>query len=842
MPDTRRAFLTSSSTAVLMAALSRSTYAQAAAAMQSNSTVAFGALEVRQSLTPEQIDRKAHALLTQLSLDEKISMMSGALPFFQGLYQMSIGGYNRFPLTVAWAIPRLGIPGVRFTDGPRGVMLPAATTFPVSMARGASFDPQLEQRIGDAMGREARANGANMIGAVCINLLRHPAWGRAQETYGEDSYHLGAMGVALTHGIQGHVMACAKHFALNSMENARFKVDVTADPRTLHEVYLPHFKRVVDADVSSVMSSYNSLNGEWAGQNKVLLTDILQKMWGFQGYVQSDWVFGMRDAKKAALAGQHLEMPTQNVFARFLPDLVARGEVPVAVIDDAALRILRQQVRFGQGRDPKDYTADVIGCEAHRRLAREAAQKGIVLLKNEGNALPLTGIRNIAVCGRLADTPNIGDHGSSSTQPAYVVTPLRGLQSSDAPINIAYEDGSDLARAAAAAKFADAAICVVGYTYLDEGEYFLPESSGPWTAHFPKPTQADAPVLRKMAEYKATQSAKPFGGDRNSLALHPEDEALILAVTAANPRTIVAIMSGSAVITEAWRDKAAAILMLWYPGMEGGRAFADVVLGHINPSGKLPCTFPRRAEDLPFFDKDATQITYDLWHGYRKLDRDGVAPAFPFGFGLSYTTFALSNLQLAKDRIRAGENLMVTADLTNTGTVAGEEVVQLYVGARSSKVPRAKQELKGFTRVALNPGEKRSISFPSLPPNSPITMPSEGGSSSRGPMRSSSVAIRAMTRPCGQISRRSEVTGIQPAGYPGPDGGKIPQRAIARPHRSRTAMPTARIVRDGRRGADGIAAFRLRCDYRRRISWRPRLPVMSRKHRDGGKAFSKLVA
>jgi beta-glucosidase-like glycosyl hydrolase len=271
-------------------------------------------------------------------------------------------------------------------------MLAGATTFPAASARGASWDPHLEERVGDVMGREARAHGANMIGGPCINLLRHPAWGRAQEAYGEDSYHLGEMGAALTRGIQRHVMSIVKHFALNSMENARFKIDVSADPRTLHEVYLPHFKRVVDEGVASVMSSYNSVNGEWAGQNKPLLTDILRNQWGFRGFVQSDWMFGMRDAKKAALAGQCVEMPLKNVFHRFLPDLVKRGEVPEELVNDAALRILRQQVRFAQGRDPRDYTADVIGCEAHRRLAREAAQKSIVLLKNEGRVLPLAGV------------------------------------------------------------------------------------------------------------------------------------------------------------------------------------------------------------------------------------------------------------------------------------------------------------------------------------------------------------------------------------------------------------------------------------------------------------------
>jgi beta-glucosidase len=418
----------------------------------------------------------------------------------------------------------------------------------------------------------------------------------------------------------------------------------------------------------------------------------------------------MRDAKKAALAGQHLEMPVKNLFHRFLPDLVKSGEVPVAVVDDAAFRILRQQVRFGQGHNPCDYSEEVIGCETHRRLAREAAQKGIVLLKNDGHVLPLTNTRSVTLFGRLADLPNTGDRGSSRTQPSYVVTPLQGLTAaSGAPFIVNHDDGSDLTRAAKAAKLADVAVVVVGYTYLDEGEYVMPDTLGPWTHHFPKPTAADAPFVGKIWEYKALGGSTVFGGDRSSLTLRPEDEKLIAAVAAANPRTIVAIMSGSAVITEAWRDKVAGILMLWYPGQEGGHAFADVLLGKINPSGRLPCTFPKRAEDLPFFDKDASQITYDLWHGYRKLERDRAAPAFPFGFGLSYTTFALADLHLADDHIAADGRVVATAELTNTGQVVGEEVVQLYIGARNSKVERAPKELKGFVKVALAPGEKRLV-------------------------------------------------------------------------------------------------------------------------------------
>lgn len=675
--------------------------------------VAFDALETVDSLTPHQIEAKAQALTAQLSLQEKIGLMSGEPAFWAGLLDMVSGGYARRPW-VGGAVPRLGIPGIRFTDGPRGVMLPGATTFPVQMARGASWDAQLEERVGDAIGRELRASGANLTGAVCVNLLRHPAWGRAQETYGEDTVHLGEMGAALTRGIQRHAMACVKHFALNSMENARFQVDVQVDPRALHEVYLPHFKKVVDAGVASVMSAYNSVNGEWAGQNRTLLHDILVEQWGFDGVVQTDWVFGMRDAKQAALAGQHLEMPTQNLFHRFLPDLVATGEVPVAVIDNAALRLLRQQVRFGQGRNPSDYTPEIIGCETHRRLAREVAQKSIVLLKNEGDLLPLKGIRSVAMIGRLADTPNTGDRGSSMTQPAHVVTPLQGLRSAiGASFTIAHDDGSEVERAAATAVMADVAICIVGYTYLDEGEYVVPSLSGSHSDHFPTPTASEMPIAQALAKRRAANQSQSggfaVGGDRTHLRLSEADEQLIAAVAAANPRTVVVVMAGSAVITEAWAHQVPALLMLWYPGMEGGHALADILLGKINPSGKLPCIFPKSEKDLPYFDKDASQITYDLWHGYRKLDRDGAVPAFAFGFGLSYTTFVLGQLDLVSTQLPSDGQLQLQVTVTNTGQLAGEEVVQLYVSATASAVARASKELKAFAKVMLAPGESHRI-------------------------------------------------------------------------------------------------------------------------------------
>ncbi len=692
---------------------------QTAAAVKESATpsVAFGAFETSASLSPEQIDARAKELLAQLTLDEKTNLMSADPPFWPGLGDMFNGGYNAH-IWPAGATPRLGIPGIRFSDGPRGIVMKGATTFPVSMARGAAWDVELEERIGDVIGRELRALGGNFFGGVCINLLRHPAWGRAQETYGEDTHLLGEMGAALVRGVQRHVMACAKHYALNSMENARFKVDVTIDDRALHEVYLPHFKRTVEAGVASIMSAYNSVNGEWCGQNTMLLHDILKQTWGFEGFVMTDFIFGMRDAKKAALAGQDLEMPFQLHYSRYLKELVEEGEVPIERIDDACLRLLRQQVRFGQGRDPQDYGPETASSEASRQLAREAAQKGIVLLKNEGSLLPLKGVKRLAVVGRLADTPNIGDAGSSNTLPDYVVTPLQGLRAAlGGDAEIVYDDGSDVQRAAAAVRGADAVLCVVGYTHLDEGELVSSDTMPAFAPYFPEPTPEEEPIVAALMQgmmdapvkQEVENGAFGMGGDRSLLTLHSEEEKLILAVAAANPKTVVAIMGGSAVITEAWRQEVPAILMLWYPGMEGGHALADVLLGKVNPSGKLPCTFVKRAEDLPFYDKDATAITYDLWHGYRKLDRDGVEPAFPFGFGLSYTTFAYSNLKLDQAQLRRGDTLVATVDVTNSGGVAGDEVVQLYVAAKGSAVERAKKELKAFARVSLQPGETKTV-------------------------------------------------------------------------------------------------------------------------------------
>jgi beta-glucosidase len=646
----------------------------------------WGTLAGEGPLTSAELEAKAGSLLAQMTLREKVRQMTGDASFLRdGIKMMRI--YNAEPIPAGENL-RLGIPGIRFSDGPRGVVMYRSTCFPVSMARGASWDVALEERIGDAIGVEARAQGANYFGGVCINLLRHPAWGRAQETYGEDPYHLGELGAALVRGVQRHLMACVKHYACNSIERARFKVNVKADERTLHEVYLPHFKRCVEAGAASVMSAYNKVNGDYCSHSRYLLTDILRTEWGFDGFVMSDFVFAVRDGKAAALAGLDVEMPFPRQYGRKLEKLVRRSEVPETIVDAAVLRILRQKLRFSRVGEPDRYRKEVVAGQAHRALAREAAEQSAVLLKNDPVAgrwlLPIgPEVRRIALLGKLADTANIGDEGSSRVRPPEVVTPLAGLRRRAPHMELIYADGSDPARAVEAARGADLVIVVAGFTHADEGEYV---AAIPWVA-------------------------KEKGGDRRSLALSPKDETLILAAAAANPRTVVVLEGGSAIVTEAWRERVPAILMLWYPGMEGGHALANLLFGDAVPSGKLPCVFPKSADQLPFFDPNADEITYDLYHGYRLMDKAGQEPAFAFGYGLSYTTFVLDDLRVEQEAIGEAEALQVSVRLRNTGPRAGAEVVQMYAGCVGSALDRPIKELKGFRKIRLQPGEEQRVTF-----------------------------------------------------------------------------------------------------------------------------------
>lgn len=647
----------------------------------------------------------ADALISQLSDDEVLWLLDGDISRFAAVKipEMMRAG----PITAA-ALPRIGFPGIKFSDGPRGVIMGASTAFPVTMARAATWDPALEQRVGEAMGLEARAQGANYSGAVCINLLRHPAWGRAQECYGEDPVLVGRMGVALTQGLRPNVMACVKHFALNSMENARFSVDVSVDAHALHEVYLPHFKAVIDAGAESVMSAYNSVNGHWCGESRELLTDILRNEWGFTGFVSSDWVWGIRDGVKSLEAGMDLEMPLRMIRARELPGALKEGRITRALAEMSARRLIATVLRHLTNRDEATPVRSVVACDAHRALARLVSARGMVLLKNDAVAgqplLPLekTTLGRIAVLGRLATAPNLGDHGSSNVHPPHTSSPLDGIRAALPGVEVVYADGTDLALATQLATSADLAIVVAGMDHDDEGEMIQNDNiDGMKLFGFPF-NLAITQWLLKMATSKA---AKEFsgGGDRRSLTLKPDEEVLLDAIAGANARTVAVLIGGSAIVMERWRDKVPAILMAWYPGMEGGHAIADVLTGAQEPGGRLPFVIPTDAAHLPFFDADARQITYDAWWGQRMLDRDGWPAAFRLGHGLGYSSHEVILLSVTA----GGMEGVAAVRVGNTGARAGATVVQLYAfdADAAVRIP----QLVGFARVELAAGEEREL-------------------------------------------------------------------------------------------------------------------------------------
>jgi len=644
------------------------------------------------ALTDAQVEGYVDRLLAEMSLEEKVQQMAGDTWVADLLRLVTVERwkYNDRPIS-SGRNRRLLIPPLQFSDGPRGVVLNHSTAFPVAIARGASFDRKLEARIADAIGQELRAQGANLFGGVCINLLRHPGWGRAQETYGEDPYLLGEMAAVMVEGVQRHnVMACVKHFALNSIEESRMTVDVRVDERTLREVYLPHFERTIEAGAAAVMSAYNRVNGEHCAENAHLLRDILKGEWRFPGFVLSDFFMGVHDTVKAANAGLDIEMPITQVYGRKLVAAVEAGEVGPDRVDDAARRILRRKVFYATRKDPQAYSRDLVRSRAHVELAREAALKSMVLLKNEGAVLPLlrSSVRTLAVLGRLADgAENLGDHGSSRVYPpsAEVVSPLRGLREHlGASTRVIHERGDDPARVRQLAREADAVVLVVGLDHRDEGE------------HIPQKPEGDR------------------GGDRRRLALHEDEVRLIQVASALNRRTVVVVQGGGPVTMEEWRNEAPVILLAFYPGQEGGAALARLLFGDASPEAKLPFTIPGDPSWLPPFDPSATRVEYGYYHGYTLAEKKGIEPAFPFGFGLSYTRFAYANLRMQSALVSPGGSLEVQVDVTNTGPRPGAEVVQLYAGFPASAMDRPVKLLRGFDKIALEPGETKTVSF-SLP-------------------------------------------------------------------------------------------------------------------------------
>jgi len=620
------------------------------------------------SISRSMTETEIKSLVSSMTLYEKVKMMTSSRR----------NAFYRNPITKELATVdtlgcrRLGIPGIRFIDGSRGIRLTGSTCFPVAMARGATWDPALEERVGAAIGYEGRVQGANFFGGVCINVLRHPSWGRSQETFGEDTYHIGEMGSATVRGVQNHMMACTKHFTANSMEKNRHFVDVRMDERTLREVYLPHFKACVEAGTASIMAAYNKFRGEKCCHNEPLLRGILKGEWEYPYFVVSDWG-GIKATAAAANAGCDVELNLRIFYGDALWRAVRKGEAPVEYIDDSVTRLIRTLAQYIHLEGSPGYDPARVGGGEHAALARECAKKSMVLLKNEKGALPFRReeVKKLAVIGELAAVENLGQKGSSDFVPAYVVTPLAGIEAAAGSVQVAYHDGRDLAAARALAQKSDAAVVLAGLDHEDEDE----------------------------------------GHDRLRLTLRDEHERLIRQIASASPRCVVVLQAGGAVIMEAWKNDVDAILLSWYAGMEGGNALAEILFGDANPGGKLPLTFPKSKDQLVDFDNESMVADYGYFHGFRWFDKQGYEPAFAFGHGLSYTTYRYENLRLEKQSMGEDEKVVVSVDVTNTGERAGDETVQLYVGYEGSAVERSVKDLKAFKKTTLGPGETKTVSM-----------------------------------------------------------------------------------------------------------------------------------
>ena len=648
---------------------------------------ATGSLIYQDSTQPQET--RVNDLLSRLTVEEKISLLHADSKF-----------------TTA-AIPRLGIPRRWLDDGPLGVRedigpdtwAPAgrtddfSTAMPSGICLAATWNPELGYQEGETIGQEARARGKDIMLGPGVNILRTPLGGRNFEYLGEDPVLTSQMCVGYIRGEQAQgVSSCVKHFALNNQEFERGTINVEVDERALREIYLPAFKSAVqDGGVWSVMGAYNQLRGQHCCHNDYLLNQILKGEWGFKGLVMSDWD-GAHDTRQAALNGLDLEMGTEKKYDDFFLaqpyfDLLKKGELPLAGLDEKVRRNLR--VMFASHVFDSQRQTGSLNTSAHEQIARHVAEEGIVLLKNEDHLLPLdqAQIKTIAVIGENAIRLHAHGGDSSGIKAFYEITPLQGIVNQvGTSVNLLFsegyrrEGGTDLKkRAIAAAKLADVVVYIGGLNH-DKG--FDCE-----------------------------------GADRADLKLPYDQDELIQEIVAANPKTIV-VMEGTMVEMDAWLDKVPALLQAWYPGMEGGNALARVLFGDVNPSGKLPATFPKKLADSPAhalgnYPGTNGTVTYaeGLLVGYRWFDTKHIEPQFPFGFGLSYTTFKYSDLKLKPGD---GTNEMATAqfEIENTGERAGAEVAQLYVHENNPRLPRPEKELKGFKKVFLQPGEKQIVSIP----------------------------------------------------------------------------------------------------------------------------------
>lgn len=612
----------------------------------------------------QDYNARAKSIVSKMTLQEKIDQLHG----------IRTPDHRRY----VPPLPRLHIPAMLVSNGPAGAgpgdpkPQEPATALPAPISLAATWDASTARLYGVIAGRESRDLGNGLLEGPDVNIARVPQNGRTFEAFGEDPYLTSRMGVAEIDGIQTqHIIADVKHYDANNQESDRFKVNEIVGERALHEIYLPAFDAAVhQAHVASVMCAYPKVNGTYNCQDDLLMNQILKKDWGFQGFITSD--FGATHSTvPSALAGMDLEMPTGIYWGAALPQAVKAGKVPMRVIDDKLVRRYRTMMELGVFYHPPKHK--VIPAKEDGAIARRIAEEGMVLLENQGNLLPLDAakLHSIAVVGPYAAKASTGGGGSSQVVPLYTVEPVKGIRDrAGRKIKVTFADGSDIQQAVRLAKAADVAIVMVGG---DETE-----------------------------------------GRDHPITLQGNQSQLVEAVAAANPRTVVVLKSGSVELMP-WEDKVPALLEAWYPGEEDGNAVAAVLFGDFDPSGKLPLTFPRRLADLPAHTPEQYpgvdgEVHYSegVFVGYRHYDEKDIKPLFPFGYGLHYTTFAYKSLKVSAASVSSTGKGTVTVDLdvTNTGSRAGAEVAELYLGFPSTAaVPEPPKQLKGFERVELKPGQ-----------------------------------------------------------------------------------------------------------------------------------------
>jgi len=614
-----------------------------------------------------------------LSLEQRIDTLINAMTTDEKLAQLYNNGFMTTPTN-----HRLGIPGFVMDDGPHGVRFETATAFPTGIAMAATWDKALLKQIGKAMGEEFWAFGKHQQLGPCIDLCRDPRAGRSAESGGEDPYLSGQIGASVIQGIQTTpVIATVKHFMVESKQSNRNTSNQIYTNRWLMEHYGYNFRTSVQEGASmSIMSAYNLINGIHAAESGLLLQTMLRDRWGFPFYVVSDWG-AVHDTKKAVLAGNDVCMGSDD-YKNDLPGLVANGDLSMEDIDRAVRNVLRTKILAGM----LDYypTGDqaLINSTAHVQVARQGARESIVLLKNQDSILPLkkSAIVKIAVIGPNADKGNLNCYGSSETTPPYSVSIRKGLMNKLGTAKVSYSKGCDINST----------------------------STSGFQAAKDLAAQADVVIFAGGLDETQEGEAYNIGNDRKSgsIDLPGQQQELINQLAEVNPNLIVVLQSGGVCGVHDCIANIKGLVYSFYAGQEAGTAIADVLFGDYNPAGRMPVTMPTGDEQLPKWDDD---FTNDDGCGYRWFDENSFTPEFAFGYGLSYTSFGYTNLKILSASVPAGSPVTIQVDVQNTGKLEGDEVVQLYVTNQDATIWMPKKELKGYDRVHLLSGEKKTVTF-----------------------------------------------------------------------------------------------------------------------------------